>query len=590
MSHPRLKQNPRRPTAAPIGDHLQIGGVSIAVMKSPPRVRGVWRPTLFPFHRPSSVRRANPSALPAAGALLAGCLAFGVLFTDLLAPLYVKGPPAGATEAAFRRDLDRQIPLILDRYRVPGVVIGTIVHGDPGQIYAYGVADKSRGTPMTGRTVFPVASLAKAVTAWGVMTLVDAGKIDLDQPAERYLAHWPLAVSKFPSGAVTVRQLLTHTAGVNGGDDEFRRPDERPADPAELLGRSGPMVSGRRGQATLVAPAGRTFLYSPAGYTLLQMLIEQQTGRPFADYMRDAVLGPLGMTSSTYQWTAAPPRAVATPYLSDGASQPVRLAQDVAADGLFSTAEDLVRFVAAPVAGQDLPVGAGVISDRTARELFLRPPRFSRSDMAILGADAPCLGCFIEQSAGGPVVISGVGADPGGSMEFHAVPSTGDGLVVLTNSSHSELAIAEIDALWAGWRGLPPPQTVRSFRTLIGPAIAVVSVVSAAVIVIAFSCLGGVLAGRRRFADFNAHAGLESLFDLALVGAAAYGWFLWRETVAEAPALAVVLKANLAVMVAVATGRLLFPRDRTAAGARPAPTRRRVAARAAGQALASDEA
>jgi CubicO group peptidase (beta-lactamase class C family) len=315
----------------------------------------------------SRLPRGAASALPLAAALLCGALTFWILFTDFLAPFYVQGPPPGASEAAFRRALDREIPLILHRYRVPGMVIGTIVHGDPGQLYPYGVADTARGAPMTGRTVFQVASLAKSVTAWGVMTLVDAGKIDLDQPAERYLSAWPLAQSAFPSGAVTVRQLLTHTAGVNGGDDRFRGPGERAASPAELLAGMGPRDGGRPTRATLVAPAGKTFLYSPAGYTVLQMIIERQSGRPFQAYMRDAVLRPLGMMSSSYGWDPELRAATATPYLADGRARPILLPQDVAADGLFTTAADLTRFVAAPVDGRILPVGAGVISDRTAR-------------------------------------------------------------------------------------------------------------------------------------------------------------------------------------------------------------------------------
>ncbi len=503
-----------------------------------------------------------------AAALLCGCLAFWSLFTDFLAPFYVQGPPPGASEAAFRRALDREVPRILQRYRVPGMVIGAIVHGDPGQLYPYGLADTSRGAPMTGHTVFQVASLAKSVTAWGVMTLVDAGRIDLDQPAQRYLTAWPLAKSTFPASAVTVRQLLTHTAGVNGGDDEFRRVGERPASPAELLGRMGPVTRGRPTRATLVAPAGKTFIYSPAGYTVLQMIIEQQSGRPFQAYMRDAVLRPLGMMSSSYGWDPDLRKEIATPYLSDERAGSIRLPQDVAADGLFSTAADLIKFVAAPVDGQGLPAGAGVISVKTAREIFLRPPGFSRSGMALLGAAAPCLGCFIEQTDGGPIVVTSIGADPGGSMTIHTVPSTGDGLVVLTNGTHNELAIAQVDALWASWRGLPPPQTARSLRNLGGPAVGIVALASAVVIAIGLACLNGVLAGRRRFAAFNPNASLGSLLEPCLVGGVAYLWFLWWKTIGQAPGLALVLRADLAAMILVVTARALFPDVGDAGGAR----------------------
>ena len=188
--------------------------------------------------------------------------------------------------------------------------------------------------------------------------------------------------------------------------------------------------------------------------------------------------------------------------------------------------------------------------------------------MAILGADAPCLGCFIEQSDGGPLVVSSIGADPGGSMTIHTVPSTGDGLVVLTNGTHKELAIAQVDALWASWRGLPPPQAARSLRNLGGPAIGIVSLASAAIIAIGLGCLNGVLVGRRRFAAFNASASLGGLIELCLVATAAVLWFLGSGTIGQAPGLAVVLRADLVAMILVVTGRVLFPEVGDAGDAR----------------------
>ena len=97
-----------------------------------------------------TLSRGAPTPLFAGGAaLLSGALVFWFLFTVCLAPFYVTGPPPGASEAAFRQALDREVPRILHEFRVPGMAIGTIVHGDPGPVYAYGLADKARRRPMT---------------------------------------------------------------------------------------------------------------------------------------------------------------------------------------------------------------------------------------------------------------------------------------------------------------------------------------------------------------------------------------------------------------------------------------------------------
>jgi CubicO group peptidase (beta-lactamase class C family) len=499
---------------------------------------------------------------------LAGGLVFWLLFTHDLAPLYAQGPPPGAPEAAFRRALELEIPRTLHEFRVPGIAVGTVIHGDPGQVYAYGLADKARGRPMTGRTVFQVASLSKSVTAWGVLTLVDSGKVDLDQPARRYLGAWPLASARFPSNAVTVRDLLTHTAGVNAGQDEYRRPGEPASSPAELLAREGAGDRGRPTPATLVAPAGKTFIYSTPGYTILQMLIEHQSGRPFKAYMRDDVLQPLGMTSSSYAWDVGLRNATATPYLSDGRASPMLVPEDAAADGLFSTVGDLVKFVAAPVPGRGLPAGAGVISDKAAREIFLPPARLSKAAMAILGPDAPCMGCFIERSAGGPTFVTNTGLDPGWSTAISVEAISGDGLVTLTNSSSGALAIAQVEAIWASWRGLPPPQLARSLRDLAVMVTAFVSLTSALLVSFAISCINGIVTGRRRFAAFNRDASVQSLVDLGLVGVACYEWSLVRAPFDFLQGFAMHLQVNLAGMVLMMIARAMFPETNAAAHTR----------------------
>jgi CubicO group peptidase (beta-lactamase class C family) len=511
----------------------------------------------------SGVQRSLAQTQPMRVATILGLMVVCTLVTDCLAPFYVRGPAPGAPESAFRAALNRQVPRILKQYGVPGMAIGTVLHGDPGQIYVYGLADVARRRPVTPDTVFQVASLSKSVTAWGVLTLVDRGKVDLDQPVQRYLAKWPLAPSPYPSREVTARRLLTHTSGLNAGEDEFRTPGDPAPTTLELLRREGPPSKGEPTPAVLTGPAGAAFVYSVPGYTLLQLMIEQQSRRPFATYMRNAVLRPLGMTSSDYAWDPRLRAATATPYLEDGKPSDLLIPEDTAADGLFSTVNDMVQFVAAPMPGQGLPTGAGVISDRTTQQIFLRPSALPKGQLQTIGPDAPCLGCFIEHSDGGPVMITNAGDDPGWTAEIHMAPATGDGLVVLTNSSRASPAIAQVEAMWAGWRGFPPPQVTRTYQSMIVFAVAVVSLVSVLAIAAGFGCLTEVAGGARRFAAFNTHACLKSLLEWALAASLIWPFLLLRTVIELLPRFATISELILMLLVAAVLARALFPETRT---------------------------
>jgi CubicO group peptidase (beta-lactamase class C family) len=100
----------------------------------------------------------------------------------------------------------------INAQRCGNAVFALIQAGKPVREYATSV-----GQPVDRDTLFQVASLSKWVSAWGVMTLVEAGKLDLDKPVATYLKLWKLPQSEFDNDAVTVRRLLSHTAGLTDG-------------------------------------------------------------------------------------------------------------------------------------------------------------------------------------------------------------------------------------------------------------------------------------------------------------------------------------------------------------------------------------
>ncbi len=118
-------------------------------------------------------------------------------------PLAARGDIAGFTDAAVR---------MVDSSNKGNAVFAVIQDGIVHRIHAVSV-----GEPVDADTVFQTASLSKWITAWGVMTLVEAGKLDLDVPVSKYLTRWKLPESQFDNDKVTVRRLLSHTAGLTDG-------------------------------------------------------------------------------------------------------------------------------------------------------------------------------------------------------------------------------------------------------------------------------------------------------------------------------------------------------------------------------------
>lgn len=284
----------------------------------------------------------------------------------------------------------------------------------------------SIGRPVDENTRFQVASLSKWITAWGVMALVDAGKLDLDAPVSRYLTRWKLPPSKFDNNGVTVRRLLSHTAGLTDGLGYAGfRPGERLQTLEESLTRTADVSPGHSGIVQVGQAPGSAFEYSGGGYTLLQLLIEEVSGRPFNDYMKATVLEPLGMTGSTFILEENP-QNVADFYDTDGKLATHFKFTALAAASLYTTAADLSRFIAAHIAADGAPPGRGVLKPQTLE--LMRKPQAQQ-----LGIDIWGLGTILyaPNNAGDYIIGHDGNNDPAINTTARLDPATGDGIVIL---------------------------------------------------------------------------------------------------------------------------------------------------------------
>jgi CubicO group peptidase (beta-lactamase class C family) len=225
--------------------------------------------------------------------------------------------------------------------KVPGAALAVLHDGDVWT-GAVGEADPAAR--------FQAGSVSKALAAVGVLRLAADTGWDLDAPLVPALGGWrPPGAPEGMEDGITLRRVLSHTAGLSIPAYPGLEPGAPVPDTAGLLAGEGDA-----GPVRLAAPPGRGFRYSGGGFTVAQRWAELVTGEPFGPWMDRTVLGPVGMTASTFAQDGRP--GDAAPHAADGTPLPARRFAALAAAGLWTTAADLARFAAA-IGRRDLPEG-----------------------------------------------------------------------------------------------------------------------------------------------------------------------------------------------------------------------------------------
>ncbi|MDO5082677.1 MAG: serine hydrolase domain-containing protein [Arachnia propionica] len=280
-------------------------------------------------------RRLFATVLIAVLALLSACSA----------PPHSPPPPVEApagsyelTKADLEAWLDGKIPDVLTKGGIPGAVVAVVKDGQILTNRGYGNAkrgdDGHPATPVNpDRTLFRWASISKVPTAIAAMQLVEQGKLDLDADIAERL---DFTLPKRHDEPITLRHLLTHTAGFEESVAAYA-----PAQQGMTVGdhvRHNPPVSVHR--------PGTTPAYSNYGLTLAGYLVEQASGQPFHEYMKQHVLAPAGMTTASYD-QPLPEETLATAYDSKGRPAPFEFIPDSPAGALAGSGADAAAFMLA---------------------------------------------------------------------------------------------------------------------------------------------------------------------------------------------------------------------------------------------------
>ena len=356
-----------------------------------------------------------------------------------------------APQVPNRQGLDGfTLQQVMQRFHTPGVSIAVIKDFKIHWAKGYGVADVKTGRPVQGDTLFQAASISKPVTAMAALRLVREGRFSLDDDVNKLLKTWHVPESDLTrEQAVTPRSLFSHTSGA---DDGFGFPGYAPGAPLPTLvqilngqppSNVGPVRFARRPY--------QAYKYSGGGVVILQLLLGDLTGEPFAAMMQRIVLKPLGLMNSTYEQPLPPSLVPRAAHAHDGDGQesdvPFHVYPEQAAAGLWTTPSDLARIAIELQRALDGPSGA-VLNQATAHEMI-----------APTGAGPFAVGFEISKHGEG-WYFSHSGGNWGFSCHLLAHVRKGYGVVIMTNSDNGGRVIDEIEFRIAAayhWDSLDKP-------------------------------------------------------------------------------------------------------------------------------------
>jgi CubicO group peptidase (beta-lactamase class C family) len=239
------------------------------------------------------------------------------------------------------------VPEMLAKFQVPAVSVAVIRDFKIEWARAWGAKSVKAGEPATIDTLFQAASISKPVAAMASLRAIQDGRFGLDQDVNTILKSWRLPASPYTQGAiVTPRMLMSHTSGT---DDGFGFPGYHPdvARPTIVQIIDG-QPPANRGAVRLGRPPMTGYKYSGGAVTIQELALTDALGKPFQRIMQENVLGPIGMTNSTYEQPLPATRQRQAAHAHDRAGQPGdapwRVHPEHAAAGLWTTPTDLATF------------------------------------------------------------------------------------------------------------------------------------------------------------------------------------------------------------------------------------------------------
>jgi len=353
-------------------------------------------------------------------------------------------------------------PALLDtlaRWHIPAVSLAVIHEYRIEWAEGYGFREMGQPERIDTNTLFQACSMSKAVTALAALHLVEQGKLDLDADINIFLTSWKLPRHASWQPSITLRQLLSHTAGTSVAWYPGYHRDQDIPTLLEIL--EGDQPANTPGVRVTSLP-GLRFRYSGGGFCVVQQMLMDVMQQPFPDLMRKLIFAPLGMQHSTYeqplpseQWPNA-----ATGHRAEGAPVPGKwhISPEMAAAGLWTTPSDMAR-LALDLQSTKAGKPGQLLSPQMVNALLT--PQSSAGQRGDIG-----LGVFLEGIGSTSARFGHAGDNTGFHCQWVSLVERGQGYVIMTNSDAGWRIIEKLDHLIPRVYAWPAAHSVKKPRRI----------------------------------------------------------------------------------------------------------------------------
>lgn len=329
-------------------------------------------------------------------------------------------------------------------YKTPGMSMAVIRDDAVAWTGQAGVLKAGEPAEVTERSIFEAGSVSKFVTAILVLHLVEEGKLDLDSDVNRFLISWKVPECEFTQNRkVTLRYLLSHQAGIPSVARITEEPGRGEATLPQILGGVPPALTP---PAVPEREPGTQWAYSNPGYVIIQLVLEDVTGKPLAQLAEEVIFKPLGMRSSTFSYPLRGERRrrEAWPHDSQGRPGPPDMGGRArATGGLLTTPRDMAILTIDVMKAYRGQPGR-IISPASARLLISRQIKVPTEALGVPLSDG--LGVFVDDSTEEICFLHPGHSAPGTTFLVMAYPVLGEGAVIAVNGNVGDRLYLEIVA------------------------------------------------------------------------------------------------------------------------------------------------
>jgi CubicO group peptidase (beta-lactamase class C family) len=338
-------------------------------------------------------------------------------------------PTHTTAEVKLAQRIDSIYTASMQTGTAPGMSVVAIKGGKILFQKGYGYADVQAKTPVTNDTRFAIGSTTKAMTAYGVLRLVDKGLVRLNAKVTTYIPEFVMKDMRYKD--ITVSQLLSHSSGIKSFT-EIKPPIETPDALEGILAILA--------KEDLEFAPGRGFYYSNYGATLAGLLIQRVAKMPYEDYMQRELFDKVGMPNTTMKYWLPNALAGTKGYAVNAQNQLVetRGAFDrlylPAGAGTITNSTDVARYLTAFVSGTTTPSGEKLLSDSLATRMFRGSVNANEDDfIKYLGATATYSLGWYNINRNGYVTIEHGGNNGAMLSYFFIDPKTKSAVAILVN-------------------------------------------------------------------------------------------------------------------------------------------------------------